>query len=412
MKNLLRNQISNLVSVTQIVLAAVVITALNASFSYAQQAEPSASKANYGKVYGDLRLRYETVSQDNPLPDADGLTLRTQLGYKSPELNGFSGVIEVENSVSLVDDFSVPPTGDRVGEFSVIADPDHTELDQAFVQYKSDSLTAKLGRQVFTLDGHRFVGHVGWRQDRQTFDGLVVNYKPLDNFEINASYIAQRNRIFAEDADLDSEDMILNSSYQTPYGKLVTYAYFLEVDNGTSNSLDTIGASFAGKQKLGETAVLYTAEFATQELNDTFDSDYLFVEAGVSQFGITAKLGYETLGSDQGNASFQTPLATLHKFNGWADLFLVTPAQGLEDVYLSLSGKLAGGKWVAVYHDFSSDIVVDGNSDLGDEINLLYTRKFTDQFSGGLKYADYSAGDQAFNRVDTERLWVWGGFKF
>ncbi len=372
----------------------------------------SDTKSNYGTVYGDLRLRFETVSQDNPLPDADGLTLRTQLGYKSPEAGGFSAVIEVENSVSLVDDFAVPPTGDRVGEFSVIADPDHTEIDQAFVQFKSKQLTAKLGRQVFTLDGHRFVGHVGWRQDRQTFDGIVVNYQLLDGFEINASYIAQRNRIFADDADLDSEDKILNSSYKTSFGKLVTYAYFLEVDNGTDNSLDTIGASFTGSQKVGETNFLYTAEYASQELNDSVDTDYLFIEGGLSQFGITAKLGYEVLGSDQGQGGFQTPLATLHKFNGWADLFLSTPAQGLKDTYFSLSGKLAGGKWVAVFHDFSSDVALESTSDLGSEINLLYTKKFSDQFSAGVKYADYSAGSAVFNRVDTERFWLWGGFKF
>ena len=31
--------------------------------------------------------------------------------------------------------------------------------------------------------------------------------------------------------------------------------------------------------------------------------------------------------------ALQTPLATLHKFNGWADLFLTTPNAGLEDAY-------------------------------------------------------------------------------
>jgi len=84
-------------------------------------------------------------------------------------------------------------------------------------------------------------------------------------------------------------------------------------------------------------------------------------------------------------------LATLHKFNGWADSFLGTPAQGLEDVYLTLSGKAGGGKWVATYHDYSSDVALNGSDDLGDEVNLLYTRKFGDRFSGGVKFADYSA---------------------
>ena len=43
--------------------------------------------------------------------------------------------------------------------------------------------------------------------------------------------------------------------------------------------------------------------------------------------------GYEVLGADDGAAltSFQTPLATLHKFQGWADKFLTTPPNGIRE---------------------------------------------------------------------------------
>ena len=166
--------------------------------------------------------------------------MRARLGYETAEINGFSAVIEGEANVELIDDFSVPPLGIRSGQFSVVADPETEEIDQAYIKYSANGLSVKAGRQVFTLDGHRFVGHVGWRQDRQTFDGVVVNYKPSKEFSINASYINQRNRIFSDDLDLDSEDYILNTSYQTGYGKLTAYAYLLEVDNGTDNSLDTL----------------------------------------------------------------------------------------------------------------------------------------------------------------------------
>ncbi len=364
------------------------------------------------KFYGDFRLRYENVSQENALEDADALTLRTRLGFKTKQYEGFSALIEVENNIELIDDFSVPPTGDRVGEFSVVADPESTEIDQAFVQYKSETLTAKIGRQVITLDGHRFVGHVGWRQDRQTFDAATLVYKPNKGIQVNATYIDKRNRIFADEGDIDSKDVILNSSFKTPIGKVVAYAYLLEMDNGSSNSLDTYGVSVKGSQKAGDNTILYTAEYATQEANDVSDADYLFLEGGVKFGGITAKLGYEELGTDNGQRGFATPLATLHKFNGWADVFLRTPNQGLEDLYLTVSGKAFGGKWAATYHDFSSDTSLSGQDDLGDEINLVYTRKFSDSFSGGLKFADYSAGDSAFNKVDTTKAWAWAGFKF
>ena len=116
---------------------------------------------------------------------------------------------------------------------------------------------------------------------------------------------------------------------------------------------------------------LYQAEFATQDINSVnADTDYAFLEAGVKASGITAKLGYEVLGSDDGQASFTTPLATLHKFNGWNDVFLaggfnpVALPNGLEDTYLSVAGKVAGVKLLAMYHDYSAD---ESGADYGSE---------------------------------------------
>ncbi len=57
--------------------------------------------------------------------------------------------------------------------------------------------------------------------------------------------------------------------------------------------------------------------------------DVALAVKGIGTLGV----GYELLGSDDGVAAFQTPLATLHKFNGFADQFLVTPAGGLQDIY-------------------------------------------------------------------------------
>ena len=371
-------------------------------------AEELDSKHKY--FSGDFRLRYESASQDNPLPDADALTLRSRLALKSPSYEGFSGLVEVENVFAIIDDFAVPVVGDRIGEFSVIADPDVTEIDQAFVQYKNDDFSAKLGRQVLTLDGHRFIGHVGWRQDRQTFDGLVVNYK-TGGFDINFSYLDKRNRIFAEDGDVDSSDTILNTSYGTPIGKLTAYAYLLEVD-ANDTSLDTYGISLRGGRDYQGTKIIYGAEFAQQETGTDLDTDYLQLEFGLVYAGVTGKISYELLGSDNSVVGFATPLATLHKFNGWTDQFLATPAQGLEEFAFRLSGNFQGGKWLAVYQDFSSDEALDGTDDLGSEVGVQYTRKIFKKVSGGIKYSDYSAGSSVFNRVDTQRFWLWAGYKF
>jgi len=371
---------------------------------------PSYAEENdKAKIYADLRARYETVKQDNALEDAEALTLRTRLGVKSSAYQGLSAVLEVENITEIIDDFSVPQIGVRTGQFSTIADPENTEVDQAYLQYSHNGLSVKAGRQVFNLDNHRFVGHVGWRQDRQVYDAAVVEYKPSKRWVLNAAYIDTRNRIFGDESDIDSKDIILNTAYNSSVGKFLAYAYLLEEDSSIDNSLDTYGVRFSGDDKFGETKLSYTIEYASQESNDTIDTDYILLEAAAN---ITAKIGYELLGSDEGQRAFATPLATLHGFNGWADVFLSTPDAGLEDIYLSVSGKLAGGEWVAVYHDFSSDDSLAGFTDLGDEIDLRYSRKFGGNFWAGVKFANYSAGDSAFNLVDTDKFWLWGRVAF
>ncbi|HEY9135591.1 MAG TPA: alginate export family protein [Pseudomonadales bacterium] len=368
-----------------------------------------------GKAYGDFRMRYEMVEQDNMLKDADGLILRSRLGYKTGEYNGFSALAEFEDSrvVAAMDDYN-----NSLGfhtQYSVIADPETTELDQAFVQYKSDSFTSKLGRQVITLDNHRFVGDVGWRQDRQTFDAFLLNFKPVENLDLLYAFLGERNRIFADASDIDSKDHLVNAAYKTSLGTVTAYAYLLEVDNNTDNALDTFGLRFNGSAKAADTKLLYTIEFASQESEagaSEFEAEYIFVEGGVEVGGITATIAYELLGSDDGAYGFSTPLATLHKFNGWTDQFLATGALGLEDIMLTLSGKLAGGKLVAVYHDFSADEASATVEDLGSEIDLLYAKKFGKNYNAGVKYAAYSAGDKASSKVDTDKFWLWVGATF
>ncbi len=391
---------------------------LNASASL----DDLSSAVSSGKAYGDLRLRYENVAQDNSADDANALTLRTRLGYTTGAYEGFSAGLEFEDSrvVAGENAYELPgparPAGYTVKGKSVVADPETTELDQGFLQYQGENYKVKLGRQVLTMDNHRYVGHVGWRQDRQSFDGASLQWSPTEEFSAHYAYLGQRNRIFAEQADIDSKDHLLNLGFETGIGKLSAYAYLLEVDSANHNALDTFGLRFSGGTSSDDIKYLYTAEYASQRAeagSSGYDADYFMLEAGAVLKGVTAKLGYEVLGSDDGGYGFSTPLATLHKFNGWTDQFLNTPTQGLRDIYLSVSGKLAGGSWLVAYHDFAADdSATSGVDDLGSEIELLYKRKFHKHYNAGIKYAMYSAGDAAANKVDTDKLWVWVGASF
>ncbi|MFC3120883.1 alginate export family protein [Agaribacter flavus] len=395
------------------VLAACVTTALLGGLQSAQANETVYDALASSKAFGSFDLRYETVEQDNARRDASALTLRSRFGFKTGSFKGFSAHVEAEDNRIVLGqgDYSVPFTGYNGAEYSVIADPEHTELDQAFVQYKGGKSTFKVGRQVITHDGHRHIGHVGWRNDRQTFDGVRYVYAD-DAFSFDYSYLTQINRIFAEAADFDANNHLIRASYKTSLGTVAGYAYLYDHENQATGATifdaETYGVRFSGQQKADNVSYLYEAEYATQS-NGDFDADYLHLSGGVGFSGVTAKLGYEVLGSDDGQYGFATPLATLHKFNGWADIFLGTGAAGLKDTYVSLGGKLGPGKFLAVYHSYSADVSSETMDDLGSEINLQYSAKIGKNYSAAIKYASYSADDRA---VDTDKLWIWFNTKF
>jgi hypothetical protein len=358
------------------------------------------------KVYGDLRLRFEEVDNGST---TEALTLRTVLGVKTGEVNGFSATVEMEDVRQVM---GVDEAG------NTIPDPDdaNTELDQAFVQYKNANVMAKLGRQVITLDGHRHVGHVGWRQDKQTFDAGRITLNPFEGLTVDLSHIYKVNRINSPAfGDVDTDHTLLNVAYTTPIGKVVGYYYGLSED-GLYDETQTTGLSFGGKVGGEKVKFLYNMEYATQDNKTSgVEPDYLMLEAGLSAVGVTAKIGQETLSSDTKNGvteNFVTPLATVHKFQGWADVFLggsltgtIDGGNGVEDLYFSLGSKLAGIKLLAVYHDYESE---GGSNDLGEELNLLAVKKFGKRYSVGLKYADYDNGDIG---ADVEKLWAWVGMK-
>lgn len=394
-------------NVNKFALSLVTAAILSAPSAFAADSDIS-SALTEGKLSADFNLRYESVEQDNALKDADALTLRTRLNYTTGNFNGFSAAVELENSTAIIDDYN-DATGNGT-EYSVVADPDHTELDQAYIAYKDDKLSGKIGRQVLTLDNHRYVGHVGWRQDRQTFDALTLGYQLNEATKLTYAYLAKRNRIFSDDKDVDAKDHLLNIAHKFSNGTLTGYAYLLEEDKAGGAEINTYGVRYAGATDINDHKVTYSAEFAYQE-NETADRDanYFAVEAGTKLSELNVQVGYELLGSDTGKYGFTTPLATLHKFNGWADQFLGTPEQGLQDIYVSVGGKLAGGSWKIVAHDFSADNSAGDVEDLGSEIDAVYAKAINKNFKAGIKYAAYNAGDI---KVDADKLWVWLEAKF
>jgi len=160
-------------------------------------------------------------------------------------------------------------------------------------------------------------------------------------------------------------------------------------------------------------AVTYTAEYATQEDykdNPTsYDADYILAELGFKWKQYALKAGYELLESDNAaGVAFQTPLATLHAHNGWADKFLSTPAAGLQDISLTASAKVSKGSVSVVLHDYEADT---GGVDFGNEIDFVVTWPVAENISVLGKVALYDADNGPGNPTtaspgqDTTKAW-------
>lgn len=402
-------------------LGAITIAALAVGAASAVQAADSISAAlTGGKVSLDMRFRAENVSDDNTATgDATALTVRTRLGYTTGSFNDFSAMLEAEN-VALIGDENYNSSVNGNTQYSTILDPDTTEMNQAYLSFAGLSDTVmNLGRQRITLDNHRFIGNSGWRQNEQTYDGFSLVNKSLSDTTLTYAFLSNVNRVVGNESTVGDARMsshALNANYAgLGIGTLTGYGYLLDYDATTSSGSDTQtwGLRFAGGTDLNDsTKLLYTAEYARQsdyaDNTTSYDVDYLLGEIGASFSGITAKYGYEQLGSD-GTKSVQTPLATLHAFNGWADMFLSTPATtGLVDQYVSVGGKLMDINLAGVYHDFAAD---SGGTDYGTEWDLMANQTINKIYTVGLKYATFSA-DSASSYVDTDKVWVWGEVKF
>ena len=405
----MRNK-NSAMSALQAVRLPVAAAALMLSASVAQAQSASLSEAlTGGKVGLDLRYRYEHVDQDNQQRNANTSTLRTRLNYATGAFAGVSAFLEFDDVTVIGSERYNNATGlpSAKTQYSVVADPDGTEVNQAFLSYTGvPGSLLKLGRQRIIYDNARFIGNVGWRQNEQTYDAFSLVNSSLADTQLSYAYIDKVNRIFGEDSpngETEMQSHLLNLGYSGfDAGKLSLYGYFLEYVDAPAASNRTLGARFAGGYPLGsDNRLLYTLEYAKQDdYQDgasSIDADYYLLELGARVSGVTALVGHEVLGVD--GSAFSTPLATAHAFNGWADVFLATPADGLRDTYLKLSGTLAGTGLAAAYHDFSAD---RGGDDYGTEINLQATRSFG-RVNLLAKYARYSADDFA---TDTSKLWL------
>ena len=366
----------------------------------------------------DARLRWEDV---NAAKDADAVTLRTRFGFEAKQKAlGLSFLTEAEATVAFDKSYNAFPFAHPASmqyrtTHAVIADPEGIELNRLQLQYKTKTLALTLGRQRVNLDDQRWVGNAGWRQNEQTFDAVRVeaSHGPLS---LDATYASSQRTIYGNDAgprrSFDGDFGFLGATFKHGPVAIKAFAYLIDYGDplAITNSSQTYGARATAALPLAKGVKLgLAASYARQSAYKTtpfkFAADYLAVEAALSDHGLTATAGYEKLGSDAGLHAVQSPLATLHKFNGWADLFLTTPAKGLQDAYGGIAYAIPGVKAVkglnaaVMYHQFDS---ATGGLGYGHEWDMSAGFK-TGKVTWLAKYAAYTA--RGFG-ADTKKFWL------
>ena len=373
-----------------------------------------ADMVSNGKVNFDFRYRYEFVDQDGLEENARASTLRSRLTYTSASLRGISFLTEFDNVTSIGSERYNSTENGNI-QYPVVADPTGTEVNQAYLKYSGDSAGGIYGRQRILQSNQRFVGGVGWRQNEQTYDGARVTWKQADAFKLDYSYVYNVNRIFGPDdganpANLHGENHFLYGDWNiTNKHKIAGFAYFLDFDNqsgypsgkNADNSSDTYGVEYNGDLDLLKLHAAWATQSDAGSSTLDYDANYYVIDVSGKAAFLTLGAGYEVLGAGDG-VGFKTPLATLHKFQGWADKFLATPEDGIEDIFVSVAGVVGPVKLQAVYHDFSAE---ESNANFGKELDLAGTWAVSKRFSTQLKFANFSTDNKA-RYADTTKAWL------
>ncbi|MEH3046409.1 alginate export family protein [Sphingomonas adhaesiva] len=371
------------------------------------------------KPLAEVRLREEHVAQDGLPQESDAVTMRVRTGVEATQ-GRWSALAEAQGNLAIVGDYYDGIEGAAMVR-PLIGDPQSVALYRAQLQYRAPGATITAGRQRIMLDDERFVGAAAIRNNGQTFDAVRAQLEPVKGVKADVSYVWNVRTVWGIDGagvrprSIDGDTVLARLGVATPIGTVTAFAYLLDLDEaalqGFRLSSQTYGARLAGSRAIGRAKLAWQASHARQSdyarNPNRYSADYWLADVALDLNGPRVGAGYEVLGADDGRAltSFQTPLAAIFKFQGWADKFTTTPADGIRDLYASTGwgwkqvGRWSGVSVQAVYHRFDSDRAVRR---YGDEVDLLATGKLGHTLAT-IRYADYQA--KGFG-ADTQKLWL------
>lgn len=430
-------------------LAALLAIAAASGSAQAEEALPEYTfldAIKSGKNMTNFRLRYEHVDQDNKSEMGNAFTLRSLIGWQTAPFHNFSigaQVIDVSKFEDNYNDRAKNVDQPGMGNYPFIVDPDNTDINQLYVDWTGIKNTKlRAGRQSIKLDNVRFIGNIEFRQVMQVYDGVSIENKSIPDTEV---FLGHFERVKQINTKLRSGDLdIANIKYRiSPSESLVGYGYFSNMDdlgfgsnwfgilnpaNATANqSNQTLGLRLDGTRKVSDDwKVLYAAEYAKQDDyasgDKRIDAHYMKLGGGAAYGNWFLRFDHELLSSNDSKYAFQTPFGTNHLFQGWADLFLTTPTQGIKDYFITIGGKpIEPVQLLAEYHIINSDEDFakfgGGKGDnYGRELDLSATWNVNSKFMLKAEYANFKEEDQIAlaraRKADTEKVWLTAMYTF
>ncbi len=367
-------------------------------------------------LFGETQIRYEGAKNDAFPLRSDGISQAIRIGLEYRITDRLTFLAEGEGVYAVLDNYN-DGTGNNPLR-PVIPNPETLELNRLQLQAKlSDETYLTIGRQVLAFDDQRFIGQARFRQNNQTFDAVHFTHRFGAHATFQAGYINRVNRPLGGDninGRFKGGSYYLNAGVQTPIGRIGAFHYALDLTTGlaavpnnrfssqtTGIRLDSrwhkdfwgldINASYAHQKDYAENPIDYSADYKLAGFR---------AYAGATRFGFQ----YESLGAGNGQ-SFQTILGTRRKFQGLADVFLLTPQNGVDDysVFFELEfanfGVLSGLTAFVRQHWFRAE---RGDSSYGSETDFVIKTGFWGaEWQAGI--ATYRANSFA---ADTQRAFV------
>jgi len=414
----------------KILLSAVTLTAILGSTNVVS-ANDGINILNNVKFSGEIRPRFEYADKDGDTDAANAFTARTRLAVATDSLAEISG-LSAKIGVTTVNNFGYTDYFDGAtqgkGEYDLILDPQQAMLSEAYLAYTALDTTLLAGRSFVNLDDQRFIGTVGWRQMERAYDTVTVINKSIDGLTVLGSYVYGYAGVNAVTTN-DTASVLLNVNYKASNALVVSgFSYML------ADIHDTYGLRVSGKTPVSDSIKLnYAVSYAMQAdntlnygSNDTtnkIDASYYDAVLGATISGFIVGGEYEVLGK-AANATdadgFSTPLATLHKFQGFADEFLGQTKgaggnkNGLKDMSVKAGYKAKGfGKALVWFHKFDAE--TGANSDLGSEVDAVYANAIPGfkNLKGLVKAAYFMGGDTGSGHdLDNTKVWAQLDYKF